>query len=230
MSVRISPETACARDENLRPLELSAGHYLTQFQFPVAIAPGFLERTRGQKLRALSRHSKRRGCQRRRLPYLLRRGRLDGSPVWCRRGRLRARRLACFETLTLPEALEMRTSSPTSFAEMEPLAVLSCASRSIFSTRMTPEAACTFTGPRTPRTVCAPAATLVLTSCHEEPGWCKRWKGAADWIILSQCGWNRLFARWRICNNLIQAFPRVPKPIPKRAHRHARTLYRPRSP
>src|SRR6266852_5014437 len=46
----------------------------------------------------------------------------------------------------------------------DPLSVVSWTSRSIFSTRIVPDAACTFTGPRTPRIVCAPDATVALTS------------------------------------------------------------------
>src|SRR5260370_19932255 len=69
-----------------------------------------------------------------------------------------------FDTVTLPEADDTRTSLPISEADTDPLSVVSWTSRSSFSTRMAHEAACTLTGPRTPRIVCVPDATVALTS------------------------------------------------------------------
>ena len=69
-----------------------------------------------------------------------------------------------FETVTLPEALEARRSSPIFCASIEPLSVLSCVCRSMWSTRIDPEAESAFTGPRTLEIVCDPETTDVLTS------------------------------------------------------------------
>src|SRR5260370_42670070 len=69
-----------------------------------------------------------------------------------------------FDTVTLPDADETRTSLPMSEADTDPLAVERWALGSIFSTRMAPEAGWTFTGPRTPLNVCAPHATVASTS------------------------------------------------------------------
>src|SRR5262249_61956108 len=67
-------------------------------------------------------------------------------------------------TVTLPDALFARKSSPKSWAVIEPLAEDTCTDRSTLLTAIDPDADSTLTGPCTSLMVWAPDATVVVTS------------------------------------------------------------------